>query len=144
MKKWLKDNKYVTIGEFFIWIVPLVLLVLLAFESKSKTISLKLWGDVILIFIAIIYFVGLRRVIHRKIDFEKHEQLRVPVWLRLIQGFVTMLCFVAVILMIDTIQDMFKEIMTYVICSMVSVFIGYIFLIIDSKYRKPKKIIRQE
>lgn len=144
MKAKIKENIYLLIAEFFIWVVPLVLLVLLACESKSKPISMKLWGGVVLVVIALVYFVGLRKAITRKIEFEKHEQLRVPVWLRIVQGLITMICFVAIILVIQTIQDMFTEIMTFIICVMVSVALGYVFLIIDSKNRKPKKIIRQE
>lgn len=142
MKKWLKDNIYLVIGYFFIWVVPLILLVILACESKSTNIAFKLWGSVIGVTIIVVYFVKLRAFIRKKCERELIEQNRVPVWLRIIQGVVTTISFVAIILVFSCFEKMSKEIMTYFICVSVAVAIGYIFLCLDSYHRKPQYINR--
>lgn len=142
--QFVKDNSYLIIAFFFIWIVPLILLVVLASESKSSVIAWKLWGTVVGVIIIIIYFARFKKWINRKVDFEKHEQLRVPVYLRLIQLCVSILSFVAVGLIISCMQEMFNEILTFVICCGCSVAFGYIFLIVDSYKRKPQKILREK
>lgn len=142
MKKWLKDNIYLVIGYFFIWVVPLILLVILACESKSTNIAFKLWGSVIGVTIIVVYFVKLRAFIRKKCERELIEQNRVPVWLRIIQGVVTTISFVAIILVFSCFEKMSKEIMTYFICVCVAVAIGYIFLCLDSYHRKPQYINR--
>ena len=142
MKKWLTDNLYLIIGYFFIWVVPLILLVILATESKSTNIAFKLWGSVIGVIIIVVYFLKLRAFVRKKCERELIEQNRVPVWLRLIQLGVTTLSFVAIILVFSCFEKMAKEIINFFICTSVSVAMGYIFLIVDSYKRKPQYINR--
>lgn len=144
MKQKLKENIYLLIGEFFIWIIPLVILIFTATESKTNKVAFKLWGGVALCVVAVIYFVALRRKINAKIEREKIENCKVPAWLRVIQGISTMCIMVALILVVDTAKSMYEEIMTFLILTAVSVFVGYLFLICDSKSRKKRSLVRKE
>lgn len=141
-KKWLSKNIYMVVGYFFIWIVPLILLVILASESKSATTGFKLWGSVVGVVIVVVYFVRLRAFIRKKCERELTEQNRVPVWLRLIQGVITVISFVAIILVFTCFGTMAKEITTFFVATAISVGVGYIFLCIDSYKRKPQYINR--
>lgn len=137
MKEKLKKNALWLIGEFFIFIVPLILLVILAFESKSSAVAFKLWGVVALIVITIVYyFIGKKQLNKRKEKaFDKVGY--VPTWIRVLGLLVVMLPFVALILILQSASTMLKELYTYVGVTMGSVGLGYIFLIIDS-YNKEK------
>ena len=141
-KKWLSKNAYMLVGYFFIWIVPLILLVILAAESKSSVVAFKLWGSLVGVVIVIVYFVKLRAFIRKKCERELTEQNRVPVWLRLIQGVITVISFVAIILIFTCFGEMAKEIITFLIATCVSVGIGYVWLCIDSYHRKPQYLNR--
>lgn len=141
-KKWFSKNAYMVFGYFFIWLVPLILLVILASESKSTVIAWKLWGTIVGVVIIIIYFVKLRAFIRKKCERELTEQNRVPVWLRAIQGLITIISFIAIILIFSCFEKMAKEITTFLISTCVSVGIGYIWLCIDSYHRKPQYINR--
>lgn len=141
--QWIQKNTYLALGYFFIWIVPLILLVFLAFESKTSSISIKLWGIVVLAFLVVIYFVALKRKIRDRVNFEKHEQLKVPVWLRLCQLLIVGVGFAICFIIVDVSKNMYIEIETYLVCCSVAVALGYIFLIVDSKKRKAQKIVRQ-
>lgn len=142
MKKWLKENIYLGIGYFFIWLVPLILLVVLATESKSTVIAWKLWGSVVGVVIIIVYFLKLRAFIRKKCERELTEQNRIPIPLRLIQGLITIISFVALILMFSCFEKMMNEINTFFIWTCVSVALGYVFLCVDSYKRKPQYINR--
>lgn len=141
-KKWLSKNAYMLIGYFFIWIVPLILLIILAAESKSQVVAFKLWGSLVGIVIVVVYFIKLRAFIRKKCERELTEQNRVPVWLRAIQGVITILSFVAIILIFTCFEEMAKEITTFLIATCVSVGIGYLWLCVDSYHRKPQYINR--
>lgn len=141
-KKWLKGNAYLIVGYFFIWVVPLILLVILACESKENTIAFKLWGSVLGVIIIVVYFLKLRSFVRKKCERELNEQNRIPLWLRAIQGLITIISFVAIILVFDCAKQMFSEIMTFFISTCVSVAIGYIWLCVDSYKRKPQYINR--
>ena len=90
----------------------------------------------------IVYFAKFKKWVNDKKEFEKQEQLKVPVWIRIVQCAVSMLGFFIIGLILDTAKTMFDEVLLFVICSGISVFIGNIFLIIDSKTRESHKITR--
>lgn len=144
IKALLTDSKYLLLSFVFCYIVPLILLVVLATESKSKTIAWSLWGAVVGFIMIIVYYVKLKTWLNNKKEFEKHEQLRVPVWLRVVQLCVSLLGFVIIYLVLNTMKEMFEEVMLFVLLSGISVAVGNILLIVDSKNRKPKRITRQE
>lgn len=142
IKKWLSTNAYMPMGYVFIWVLPLILLVILAAESKTNVIAFKLWGSIVGVVIVVVYFVKLRAFIRSKCERELHEQNRVPVWLRAIQGVITILSFVAIILVFSCFDEMAKEITTFLIATCISVGVGYIWLCVDSYHRKPQYINR--
>ena len=142
-KLFLKNNKYLLLSFFFTYIVPLVLLVALAGQSKSKSVGLKLWGSIVGFIIIIIYFAKFKKWVDNKKQFEKTEQLRVPVYLRIIQMCVSLLSFLVLYLIVSTTDKMLNEVLLFIVCCGVSVFIGHLLLIKDSKSRVPHKLTRE-
>lgn len=142
VSQFLKKNKYIFISFIFTYVIPFVLLVILATQSKSTNVSIKLWGCVVGLIMIIVYFAKFSKWIDNKVEFEKHEQLKVPVWLRVLQLFVSVLAFVIIYLVLSTMKIMFDEVILFVICCGVSVVIGKLFLIVDSKNRVAHKISR--
>jgi len=141
-KQFIKDNYLLVLSFFFMYVAPLIMLCILACEGKSASISMRLWGCVIGFVMIVIYLAKFKKWVHDKKEFEKHEQLKVPVWLRLLQCFISMLGFTIVFLVLSTIDKMFDEIIVFAIASCVSVFVGHLFLIVDSKKRVAHKIKR--
>lgn len=141
-KKFMKENCLLVFSFFFMYIVPLIMLMILACEGKSASISLKLWGSVVGFLMIIIYIARFKKWVNDRKQFEKQEQLKIPVWLRVVQLLVSLIGFVVALVVLSTIRDMFNEIVIFTICAMISVLISHIFLIIDSKKRKAHKIYR--
>ena len=73
---------------------------------------------------------------------EKIEQLKVPVYLRLLQMFFTAIGFICLFLILATIRDMFNEIIVFCVCCCVSVMLANLLLVADSKKRVAHKIKR--
>ena len=142
VKRAFKENKYLLISFFFMYIAPLVMLMILACQGKSSTISLKLWGSVVGFIMIIVYIAKFKKWVNDRKQFEKHEQLKVPVWLRLIQLLVSMIGFAVAFLVLSTVREMFDEIIVFTICTCVSVLVAHLFLIADSKKRQAHKITR--
>ena len=140
--KFIKDNKYLILAFVFMYIAPLVMLMILACESKSADISIKLWGSVVGFIMIIVYMARIKKWVHDKKQEEKIEQLKVPVYLRLLQMFFTAIGFTCLFLILATIRDMFNEIIVFSVCSCVSVMLANLFLIEDSKKRVAHKIKR--
>lgn len=139
---WIKKNIFLIFGNFFIWICPLILLVIMACESRSTTISFRLWGSVVGLIMIIVYFVKLRSYVRKKCERELNEQNRVPVYLRFIQMLVAIISFGAIILVASVMREMYNEITIFLFSSLILVCIGYVFLMIDSYHRKPQYINR--
>lgn len=139
MKDKIKKNILWLIGEFFIFIVPVILLIILASESKDKETSLKLWGIVILIVITIIYYFLGKKQLNKKKEKDYDKKGYVPVWIRVLGLIVVMLPFVAIILLVQSASTMINEVYTYFGCTMGSIGVGYIFLIADS-IKKEKEL----
>lgn len=138
----IKANKYLILSFVFMYIAPLIMLIILACEGKSADISIKLWGAVIGFIMIITYIAKIKKWMHDKKQEEKIEQLKVPVYLRVLQLFFTGVGFTCVFLVLATIKQMFDEILVYAICSCVSVCLANVFLIVDSKNRVAHKIKR--
>lgn len=140
--QFIKANKYLILSFIFMYIAPLIMLIVLACEGKSADISMKLWGAVIGFIMIITYMAKIKKWVHDKKQEQKIEQLKVPVYLRIMQFFFTMVGFVCIFLILATIKQMFDEILVFTICSCVSVGLANIFLIVDSKNRVAHKIKR--
>ena len=142
VKRFFKDNYLLILSFFFMYISPLIMLMILACQGKSSGISMRLWGSVVGFLMIIVYIARFKKWVNDKKNFEKHEQLKVPVYIRLIQLFVSMIGFLVVFLVLSTVKEMFDQILVFAICCCVSVFISHLFLIGDSKKRVAHKVKR--
>ena len=142
VKKFIKENKYLILAFFFQYIAPLILLIVLACQSKSTTIALKLWGSIVGVILIVIYIARGKKWVSEKKTQEKIDSLKVPVWIRVIQLLVSLLTIVVIYLIISTTNKMFNEVLLFIIVAGVSIIIGHIFLIVDSKNRVAHKITR--
>lgn len=143
LKSWTVKNKWLLVGYFFIWIMPLILLIICATtHSSGKSIKFTLWGSVICFFIIIIYYFRLRIWLRKKAERELNEQNRIPVWIRFSQMLITIVAFMAIIFALDSIKEDLDKMLIYFISSMVSVIIGYVCLMIDSHNREPEYLNR--
>jgi len=140
--KWLNQNIYLMVGYFFIWIAPLILLVIMGINENEMRYSFELWGGIVGIIIVIIYFVKLRAFIRKKCERELTEQNRIPIYLRIIQMFVSLIGFVSALLVIKVVSDSLDQLFIFLGTTIAFIVIGYIFLIIDSYHRKPAYINR--
>lgn len=142
-KDWFKKNKLLLFGYFFIWIMPLILLVVCATtHSSGKSIKFTLWGSVVCFVIIVIYYFRLRKYLAKRAERELHEQNRIPVWIRFFQMIIIVIAFLAIIFALDSIKEDIDKMLIYFISSMSSVIIGYLFLMADSHYRKPEYLNR--
>ena len=143
LKSWTVKNKWLLVGYFFIWIMPLILLIICATtHSSGKSIKFTLWGSVICFFIIIIYYFRLRIWLRNKTERELTEQNRIPVWIRFSQMLITIVAFMAIIFALDSIKEDLDKMLIYFISSMVSVIIGYVCLMVDSHNREPEYLNR--
>jgi len=140
--KWINQNIYLMVGYFFIWLAPLILLVIMGINENEMRYSFELWGGIVGIIIVIIYFLKLRAFIRKKVERELTEQNRVPVYLRFIQMFVSLIGFVSALLVIKVVSDSLEQLYIFLGTTIAFIVIGYIFLIIDSYRRKPAYINR--
>ena len=140
--KWLNQNIYLMVGYFFIWLAPLILLVIMGINENEMRYSFELWGGIVGIIIVIIYFLKLRAFIRKKVERELTEQNRVPVYLRFIQMFVSLIGFVSALLVIKVVSDSLEQLYIFLGTTIAFIVIGYIFLIIDSYHRKPAYLNR--
>ena len=140
--KWLNKNIYLMVGYFFIWLAPLILLVIMGINENEMRYSFELWGGIVGIIIVIIYFLKLRAFIRKKVERELTEQNRVPVYLRFIQMFVSLIGFVSALLVIKVVSDSLDQLYIFLGTTIAFIVIGYIFLIIDSYRRKPAYLNR--
>ena len=141
-KSFIKQNYLLVLSFFFMYIAPLVMLVILACQGKSAGISMRLWGSVVGFVMIIVYIARFKSWIRDRKQFEKTEQLKIPVWLRIIQLCVAMVGFTVAFLVLSTVREMFDQIIVFTICTCVSVFVAYLFLIADSKKRVAHKVAR--
>ena len=141
-KAFIKNNYLLVLSFFFMYIVPLILLMVLACQGKTTKIAMKLWGTVIGVALIIAYIVRFKKFVHDRKEFEKQEQLKIPVWLRIMALFISMLGFGVALLFLTTVKDMFNEVIVFTSCCMASVVIAHLFLIRDSKKRVAHKVTR--
>lgn len=142
-KTFMKENYLLVLSFFFMYIAPLIMLCILACEGKSAGISMRLWGSVVGFVMIIIYIARFKKWVSDRKNFEKSEQLKIPVWLRLVQLGVAMVGFIVAFLILSTIKEMFEQILVFTICACISVFVAYLFLIADSKKRVAHKVTRE-
>ena len=140
--KWLTQNIYLMVGYFFILFAPLILLIIMGITENEMRYSFELWGGIVGIIILIVYFVKLRAFIRKKSERELTEQNRIPIYLRFIQMFVSLIGFVSALLIIKVISNSLDELYIFLGTTIAFIVLGYIFLMIDSYHRKPAYINR--
>lgn len=140
--KWLTQNIYLMVGYFFIWFAPLILLIIMGITENEMRYSFELWGGIVGVIILIVYFVKLRAFIRKKCERELTEQNRIPIYLRFIQMFVSLIGFVSALLIIKVISNSLDELYIFLGTTIAFIVLGYIFLMIDSYHRKPAYINR--
>lgn len=138
----IQNNKYLIMAFIFQYICPLILLCILAGQSKSASVGLKLWGSVVGVILLVAYFCKGKQWVSEKKTQEKIDSLKVPVWIRVVQMCISLLVIFIIYLIVSTTKIMFDEVVLFIICAGVSVFIGHCFLIVDSKNRVAHKITR--
>ena len=142
IKQFIKDNKYLILAFFFQYIAPLILLVILAGQSKSAGVALKLWGAIVGVILLIIYIARGKKWISEKKTQEKIDTLKVPVYIRVIQLCVSLVGILVIFLIVSTANKMFNELLLFIGVSGFSILVGHLFLIVDSKNRIAHKITR--
>jgi len=140
--KWLNQNIYLMVGYFFIWFAPLILLIIMGINENEMRYSFELWGGIVGIIVVIVYFVKLRAFIRKKCERELTEQNRIPIYLRLIQMFVSLIGFVSALLVIKVVSYSLDQLFIFLGTTIAFIIVGYIFLMIDSYHRKPAYINR--
>lgn len=143
MKNWVKENIVNIIGNFFIWIVPLIMVLIMSFggtrQETSTTFKVSIWGIVV----AIIYLLVYRKKIKKEIDRRKTIQLAnlgyVKVWVRLIEWLSYLLPYVIALVLIvglkGVYEQLYDELVLFIVLVMISATLGYIVLGIDTKYK---------
>ena len=140
--KWINQNIYLMVGYLFIWLAPLILLVIMGITKENDKWTFALWGGIVGIIIVVVYFVKLRAFIRKKCERELTEQNRIPIYLRIIQMFVSLIGFVSALLVIKVVSDSLDQLYIFLGTTIAFIVIGYIFLIIDSYRRKPAYLNR--
>ena len=141
--KWLNQNIYLMVGYFFIWVAPLILLVIMGItKEKVDGWTFALWGGIVGIIILIVYFIKLRAFIRKKCERELTEQNRIPIYLRLIQMLVSLIGFVSALLVIKVVSNSINQLFIFLGTTIAFIIVGYIFLMIDSYHRKPAYLNR--
>lgn len=144
MKNWLKKNIYFIAGQFFIWVVPLVLLVILACESKSIKTSISLWVAIALIIYLFLFFAVFKTRIGKAKERQLITDKYVHKWVYLVNWLTCMLPIVVIFLLLEkvkeTINNSTHEIEIFLGILVVCISIGYICLVQDSKNKQNKEI----
>lgn len=131
------------VGYFFIWVAPLILLIIMGITKEEVDgWTFALWGGIVGIIILIVYFVKLRAFIRKKCERELTEQNRIPIYLRLIQMFVSLIGFVSALFIIKVVSNSINQLFIFLGTTIAFIIVGYIFLIIDSYRRKPAYLNR--
>lgn len=144
MKEWLKKNKFYAIGQFFIWIVPLVMLIVMAVDTKTVRTKIELWLIVAFIIYFLLYIVKIKGELGKAMERQLIRDGYTHWWIWLIKFVSIMIPFACVFLLTNKIRECANnqshEIELFVGITMVSVAIGYLFLIKDSKDKEKEAI----
>ena len=140
MKQWLKKNITYCCGLFFVWVVPIILLVIMALSGSSNGIKLKTWAIIVMVVALFIYHAKLKSTISKTKERYLIKQDYVPMWIYFINWVSFIIPFVIFYLVVDNIKasvnSTINEFQVFTILCAISVSIGYIVLIEDSKSKK--------
>lgn len=132
----MKKNMYYIAGLFFIWAVPIICLIIMAFNGKTDGIKIKTWVCVSMIIMCAFYFIRGKKELGKIKDRQLLKKDYVAWYIRLCEWFMVMLPFICALLLIENVKTNVDEAITFVIICMCSVTLGYVFLCVDSKYKE--------
>ena len=130
MKKYLKEHAWAIVGHAFIWVVPLITLLILTYNKVESIKYLNIVGVVGCVIFMIVYYKKLKGIIRDK--FLEKRIKNEPVWLyRIFQWVNFMLAFVIFFLLYDFIGEYINEIKNFLLICMIEGTFGYVCLVID-------------
>lgn len=134
----MKKNLYYIAGLVFIWLIPIVCLIVMAFNGKTDGIKIKTWVSVAMVLMVAIYYIKGKKEIGKIKERQLSKYEYVKVYIRVIEWVMVMIPFIVVLLLLENIKTNINEAITFIIICMVSVSIGYLLLCIDSKTKEKK------
>jgi len=141
MKEWLKNNIVGIIGNIFIWIVPLVMVIIMSFggtkQETSLSFKIELYGIVIGIIYLLVYVKKLKKVLERHKTIQLANLGYVKIWVRLIEWLSYLLPYVIALVLIIALKGVYERIyedlVLFITITMISATMGYFILGIDTK-----------
>lgn len=144
MKAKIKENALWLVGMFFIYIVPVIMLVVEAIAGSENKQKPSLWVIVALIIVSVAYYVGGRKLLRKKKEKDYDKVGYVYTWIRVLDLLVFILPFTALFIAVDVIRnasnDTFNEILVFLGATIGSIVVGYLFLIADSRNKEKKAL----
>lgn len=132
----MKKHLYFIAGQFFIWLVPIICLIIMACNGSTNGIKIKTWVSVALVIAVAIYYIKGKKELTKLKDRQLDKDNYVHWWVRLIEWLVAIIPFIVALLLVESIKTDIDETIIFIIICMVSVSIGYIILGIDSKTKE--------
>lgn len=140
MKNKIKDNIYWLAGQFFIWVVPLILIIIMACTSAKTTTQIKLWVVVAILVYIIAYFVKIKSSISKAQQIQLTRDGYTHEWVHIVNWLSAMLPLVCVILFTEKVKECIiansKEIELFIGFLMLTISIGYYCLVQHSKIKE--------
>lgn len=144
MKEWLKKNIFSLIGNFFIWIVPLIMALIMSFggtqEKTSLSFKISVWGIVVVVIYLLVYYKKLRKVVDRQKTVQIAKLGYVKFWVRLVEWVSYLLPYVIALVLIvalkNNYESLYNDLLTFIVLTMISSTIGYSLLVLDIKGKK--------
>lgn len=136
----MKKHIYYLAGLFFIWVVPIICLIVMACTGATSGIKLKTWITVALVIMIFIYYFRGKQEIGKIKDRQLLKQDYVAWYIRVIEWLMVMIPFVCGLLLVENVKANINEAITFLIICMCSVSLGYIFLCVDSKQKEKVKL----
>lgn len=132
----MKKNVYYLCGLFLIWVVPVICLIVMAFNGKTDGIKIKTWVCVFMVLMVAIYYIRGKKEVNKIKDRQLLKKDYVAWYIRLLEWFMVMMPFVCLLLLVENIKTNINEAITFIIICMCSVSLGYVMLCLDSKSKE--------
>ena len=136
MKEKLKKNANLIIGLFFIWVLPIILLITMACNGKTTSVRFKSWGIVFLVIYLFAYFIAIKKQVSKAKDRQLTKDGYVHAWVRIVEFTAIIVPIICLYLFLETIKSDIHESQVFVLCCGISITVGYLFLIADSKQKE--------
>ena len=141
MKKWLKDNALILVGNIFIWVLPLILCLIMSFggtkEPTPLSFKLSLWGIVVILAYLVVYYKKLKKLLERHKTIQITKLGYTKIWVRVIELIAYLLPYVCALFLIvglkGVYERVYEDLVTFIVLTMISATIGYCILMVDTK-----------